>query len=309
MVTRSKNSSAKRTGTSASTPATGAAISTNGSGPSNRETLRKLYASLLRCRLIEEQLQRTSNPVRYEFVTGEEAVAIGAVADLNAGDTLAASPRDLAALLAGGAGVEEICDANAEKSLLSKRSLLGILSLDGTATVSETPSFVSLVSLSEDPFILGTGIALAHKLARERHVVVAIAGQLSSLEPWREAFQMALSQKLPIVYVMKNGGADQSVRALHLKPVSFMAREGGFPGIVVDGQDVIAVRRVAQESVHRARNRGGPTLIDCRTEAGRDPLAYLKHYMRKRRVWDEKWSEMLVGQIGTELRLKGAAPL
>ena len=257
--------------------------------------LRKLYASLLSCRLIEEQLERTSNPGHYEFVIGEEAVATGAVADLSAGDTLAASPLDLVALVVGGNVL-----VHEEKTHPSKRSLGGETGLDGAATLSEAPSLLSLVSLADDPFILGTGIAMAHKLARKRHLVVAIARQVSSLEPWREAFRMAVSQKLPIVYVMKNRGANDSEHAPHLKPVSFMAREGGFPGIVVDGQDVVAVWRVAQESIHRARNRGGPTLIDCRMDAARDPLAHLEHYMRKRGVWDEKWRREMQAQLRRE---------
>ena len=48
-----------------------------------------------------------------------------------------------------------------------------------------------------------------------------------------------------------------------------MARDYGFPGIIVDGSDVVAVWRVAQESIHRARNGAGPTLIDCRMESAR----------------------------------------
>ena len=39
----------------------------------------------------------------------------------------------------------------------------------------------------------------------------------------------------------------------------------GFPGITVDGNDIVAVWRVTQESIHRARSGAGPTLIECRT--------------------------------------------
>ena len=306
MVAKSKNTSAKGRikssgGNEAAAPQTG-----NGSGPSNRDALRKLYASLLRCRLIEEQLQRASNPARYEFVIGEEAVAVGAAADLDSGDTLAASPRDLAALVAGGVGAGEFLDS--KKGHSSKPTLSGAPGFDGTpgfqgttglpgtTASNEGRSLLSLTSLSDDPFVLATGIALAHKLARKQHVVIAISREASSLEPWGEAFQMAVSQKLPVVYVVKKG-AGESAHDPHLQPISFMARQGGFPGIVVDGQDAVAVRRVVQESVHRARNRGGPTLIDCRTEPGRDPLAHLEHYMRKRDAWDSGWRRKLEAQI------------
>ena len=39
----------------------------------------------------------------------------------------------------------------------------------------------------------------------------------------------------------------------------------GFPGVTVDGNDVVAMREVAREAVDRARAGGGPTLLDCRT--------------------------------------------
>ena len=91
--------------------------------------------------------------------------------------------------------------------------------------------------------------------------------------------------------------------------MNLLSRDGGFPGVIVDGQDVVAVWRVAQESIHRARNGGGATLIDCRMEAERDPLAHMEHYLRKRSLWDEEWrkqvEERLRGELGKVLILAG----
>ena len=159
--------------------------------------------------------------------------------------------------------------------------------------------------MPQDPFNLATGIALAHKLTKQRHVVVAFCPEESpALENWHEALKLAGVHKLPILYVIKNGVADQqssSEHAPHLEAFSFMARDYGYPGIIVDGQDVVAVWRVAQESIHRARNGSGPTLIDCRTDAGRDPLAHMEHYMRKRNVWDDGWKKQTEAQIKIEI--------
>jgi acetoin:2,6-dichlorophenolindophenol oxidoreductase subunit alpha len=294
MVTKSKNVSVKQSGRAAPGVSSAAASPSNrnGAGTSNRETLRKLYASLLKCRLIGEQMQRAGNVAQFEFAIGEEAVAVSAAADLQSGDSICASPRDLAALVAGGVGLEGLLPTS--KSLLQKQTHPGKPGLSGAPDLFASGS-------SSDPFTLGTGIALAHKLARKQHVMVAISREITSLEPYSEAFQMAVSQRLPIVYVIKNGAQGESGHPPHLQPVSFMAREGKFPGIVVDGQDVVAVWRVAQESIHRARNRGGPTLIDCRTEPARDPIAHLEHYMRKRSVWDEKWRRELEAKVRQEL--------
>ena len=98
----------------------------------------------------------------------------------------------------------------------------------------------------------------------------------------------------------------------------------GFPGITVDGNDVIAVWRVTQESIHRARSGAGPTLIECRTwrwqtevdhdSAGRgsrtklmhawkthDPLHHMEHYMKKRSLWQQTRKDTLVEQYQAEL--------
>lgn len=286
MGSKSKNPSVKPTAkkisaeqTAASTPQ--AKAGSNGSSPSNGETLRNLYASLLRCRLMEDRVSQSSEPAaKYDFVAGYEAVAVAAAAALSAGDTISASLRDLPALVAAG---------------VSSRTLRG----DSDICGCHRAALLGFTSLSEDPFSAGTGIALAYKLQKKRRVVVALGNQEASLEGAREALKLAGSGKLPVVYVVKNG-SDGAAYAPHLKSVSLLARAGGFPGVIVDGQDVVAVWRVAQESVYRARTGGGPTLIDCRMDAGRDPLAHMEHYLRKRDLWDEAWREKVEETIRAE---------
>jgi TPP-dependent pyruvate/acetoin dehydrogenase alpha subunit len=206
-------------------------------------------------------------------------------AELNSEDTIAASSKDLAALVARGLPLSEL--------------------LAGQPQACVTRNSITPASLPEDPFVLGTAIALAHKLAKKQRVVVAFCPQESpALECWNEALKLAGEHKLPILFVIKNGVADQqssSEHAPHLEAFSFMTRDYGYPGIIVDGQDVVAVWRAAQESIHRARNGSGPTLIDCRTDAKRDPLAHMEHYMRKRSVWDDGWKKETEAQIKSEI--------
>ena len=280
MVTKSRNQSAKvphkkTIPVKSNQPASAVkSVSSNGSSsPSSRDTLRKLYTALLRCRMVQGQARRLPAS-GYEVALGQEAVVVGPTAELGAEDTITAAPANLGALVARGVALESL-PANA--------------TADRRAHVNS----ITPASLPDDPFNLGTGVALAHKLAKKNHVVVAFCPQASpALETWHEALKFAGVHKLPILYVIMNGVADQqssSEHAPHLEAFSFMARDYGYPGIIVDGQDVVAVWRVAQESIHRARNGSGPTLIDCRTDPSRDPLTYMEHYMRKRNVWDEDW--------------------
>ncbi len=253
------------------------AASDNGSDPSPLEVLRKLYCSMLKCRMMAERapsLFPEGNDAHYDLSIGHEAVPVGATAELTNLDTIAASPRNLPARIVQGTPLNDLL----------------------------RPSPVGCESPASDPFNLGTGTALGHRLEKKRNVVVALCEGATSLEHWHEAFRFAGIHKLPILYVMKSSAAQGSLIAKHsqvFEDISLMAREYGFPGIIVDGNDVVAVWRVAQESIHRARNGAGPTLIECQTDmpAAKDPLAHLEHYMRKRGLWDEGWKGDIVNQI------------
>jgi TPP-dependent pyruvate/acetoin dehydrogenase alpha subunit len=274
-------SSAKKTSVKPEAPLK--TVNSNGSSPSSQETLRRLYASLLRCRLANERAAEVRAD-HYEIALGHEATIVGPTAELTAEDTIAASPANLAAMVTRGVSLE------------------GLLADGDAGAVRHS---ITHASLPADPFNVGTGIALAHKLAGQRRVVVAFCAQESpALENWHDALKFAGVHKLPILFVIKNGVADQKSsdeHAPHLEAFSFMARDYGYPGVIVDGQDVVAVFRVAQESIHRARQGSGPTLIDCRTDSKRDPLKYLEHYMRKRNLWDDGWREQTATGITGEI--------
>lgn len=262
-------------------PAPSASPTGNGASPSSADALRKLYASLLRCRLVQERVRDSPAADGYDVAIGREAIVAGATANLGIGDMLAVSPRNLGALVAAGAPLAALFTSNGQP-----------LSAAGTFT-------------SEDPFNWGAGIALAHRLEHKQNVVAAVAAQPApSLDTWHDALKFAAAHQLPILFIIENGVATAIPAAgesPHLDPISFFAREYGFPGIVVDGNDVVAVWRVVQESVHRARYGSGPTLVDCRTDATRDPLAHMEHYLRKRDAWEDGWNRQLQAEITAAL--------
>ncbi len=288
--THAKTKTAATVAVAAPQPANG-----DNSSPSNGDMLRKLYASLLRCRLAEEHAHGGSRPdelARFDLGVGHEAVVVGTTVDLRGSDAIAASSRNLAAQVV-------------RQSLLS-----GVLASNGHGSSANASAITAAESGSAHPFNLGTGIALAHKLEHKGDVVIALCSEQSpSLAGWHEAMKFAGTHKLPVIYVMKNattGGKASSNGTGHLEELSFMARGLGFPGIVVDGRDVVAVWRVAQESIHRARNGSGPTLIECRMDSAHEPLAHMEHYLKKRNVWDEAWRDGIAGRLREEI-LKAAS--
>jgi TPP-dependent pyruvate/acetoin dehydrogenase alpha subunit len=85
---------------------------------------------------------------------------------------------------------------------------------------------------------------------------------------FHESLNIAGVMKLPIVYVCDNNCYAMSVPAacaLAIKDIAIRANGYGFPGVVVDGNDVLAVYEATQQAITRARRGEGPTLIECKT--------------------------------------------
>ena len=86
-----------------------------------------------------------------------------------------------------------------------------------------------------------------------------------------------------------------------------MAEAHGFPGIPVDGKDVVAMYRVAFESMQRARNGGGPTLIEAMTPGNamlgsdNDPITAMERYLTQRNLFEPAWKQQIKKSFGKEL--------
>ena len=280
---RKKDMTAKPQRTADVLPANG-----DGSSGSKKELLRQLYRSMLKCRMLGERAQRMvssgDSTADCDFAAGDEAIVAGAALELGTEDTVVASPHNLAA-----------------RSVRGERPLAAARSSGERTTVATAGIFGSF-----DPFNLGTGIALAHRLENTRSVVVALsAAGASTPDHWREGMKLAGTRKLPIIYVLKCSSAFETgaENVPSLEEISFMARGCGFPAVIVDGHDAVAVWRVSQESIHRARNRGGPTLIECdvRFTQYADPLAHMEHYMKKRDAWNDEWRREATEALEAEL--------
>ncbi len=256
---------------------------------SNQELLRRLYASMLKARMLSQGAHRSlggiDSAADCDLTHAQEALVAGATLELRSEDTLVASPRKLAAQIAKGTRLSAVACKNGDQV--------------GFATASSSDSL--------DPFNFATGIALAYWLENKRNAVVALSAEgSSSPERWHEAMKFAGIHKLPVIYVLRCCSAFESQAATGmpvLEDLSFWASDCGVPGIIVDGNDAVAVWRVTQESIHRARTGAGPTLIECETRFTQyeDPLAHMEHYMRKRSVWADQWKQEVAERIAAQI--------
>ncbi len=127
---------------------------------------------------------------------------------------------------------------------------------------------VGMVSMLPDMALVACGLALSFKLRHEPRVAMTYFGEGSTANgQWHEAMNLAAVQHLPVVFILENNGFAYSTPnelEFAVDPVE-RAAGYGFPGVLVDGNDVEAVFEASRQAAERARSGGGPTLIECRT--------------------------------------------
>ena len=113
------------------------------------------------------------------------------------------------------------------------------------------------------------GVALASKQRHEDAVTNVYFGEGSASQgDTHEAMNFASIHKLAVVFICENNGCAISVpqsRQMAIANLADRAAGYGFPGVVVDGNDVLACYEVARQAVARARGGDGPTLIEVKT--------------------------------------------
>lgn len=116
---------------------------------------------------------------------------------------------------------------------------------------------------------LATGAAFSARYRGTKQVAVAFFGDgASSQGTFHEALNLAALWQLPVLFVCENNlyaATTPAEIALSIPDVAQRAAGYGIPGVIVDGQDVLAVYAVAARAVARARAGRGPTLIEAKT--------------------------------------------
>jgi hypothetical protein len=218
------------------------------------------------------RMHRLVCDVRESF-RGEEAAVVGALMGLMAEDTLTISHAH---------GICEKLFANGNAP-----ELLDLAPIDPKAKELDAAAHIAIAA----------GYAVNRPLLEKHGLVMAFAGEATSLSSARETLAFAFTHKLPLVVVVKHNLA----KLKQIEPVvdlSYEVLTAGLPAITVDGSDAMAVYRVTQEAMYRARHEGGPTLIECkvyprvkvparfRVWVQGDALSYMEEQLRAREFWE-----------------------
>lgn len=222
------------------------------------DALIPLYKAMVLTRIMDERavaMQRTGRLGTYASALGQEAVGVGVASAMRTDDVLVPGFRDQAALLWRGVSlVEHLSYWGGDER--------------GSAFAEAKEDFPVSIPVGTN-FPHAAGVALAFKLRSEDRVAVVMAGDgATSKGDFYEAMNIAGVWKLPVVFVINNNQWAISVPRSDQTAAETLAQKGiaaGIPGEQVDGNDVIAVRARAEAALARAREGGGPTLIEAIT--------------------------------------------
>lgn len=130
---------------------------------------------------------------------------------------------------------------------------------------------------------MATGAALGFQMRKEKRVALAFFGDGASNEgSFHEAANQAGVWKLPVIFFCENNLYGEGTAIRRCTPIDDLAIRAdsyGFPGVIVDGNDILAVYEAVRAAKERALHGDGPTFIEAKTYRYRghyegDPQVY-----------------------------------
>lgn len=280
--------------------------------------LQDLYRIMVRARTFDKKaiaLQRTGKMGTYAPINGQEAISTAVGHAMRKEDVFIPYYRDYAAQFQRGVKMSEI---------------LAYWGGDerGSQFACESEDLPICVPIASQ-FLHAAGIAFAFKYRKQARVAVACIGEGGSSEgDFYEALNVAGAWKLPVVFVVNNNQWAISVplsKQTAAQTVAQKAIAAGFEGVQVDGNDVVACRKIIGDAIEKARQGGGPTLIEALTyrlcdhttadDATRyqpqdevdeaklkEPIGRLKHYLEQHKLWDTQQEEQLLEECSRQVQ-------
>ena len=232
------------------------------------EVLLDLHRRMVRIRHFETEAGKLmeSGKMRgaLHLYVGEEAVAAGICANLSDADQITSTHRGHGHLVAKGGDFKQMyaelygkatgyCKGKGGSMHISDLSV-GMLGANG---------------IVGGGLPIAVGAAFSDMYRGTDNVCAAFFGDgASNIGSFHEAANMAAALGAPVVFVCENNlYAEFTPQRVHqaITDVADRAIGYGFPGVVVDGMDAVAVWEAANEAVAHCRGGNGPTLLECKT--------------------------------------------
>jgi pyruvate dehydrogenase E1 component alpha subunit len=283
----------------------------------DEQQVRRMYRQMWLLRLYDRKavsLQRQGRFGTYAQMEGQEACMVASVLPLQPQDWVVTSYRETGAMWMHGVPLK----------LLS-------LYWMGNEFGSQMPEEVRVLPIS---IPVGThplhavGLAWAGKYRQDSSIAATYFGDGATSEgDVHEAMNMAGVYQLPCIFFCQNNQYAISLPRHVQTAAPTIAQKAlayGFPGILIDGNDILAVYAVMREAAERARRGQGPTLIEAYTYRmgphttaddptkyrddaeleewkGRDPLLRTQRYLQQRGQWSEAWERQMLEECTAEV--------
>ena len=290
------------------------------------EELRDLFVGMLRIRVVDDRmlkLQRQGRISFYGAASGQEAAVVGSARALQDRDWVVPALREGGVLLLRDWPLElyvaqcfathrDVCKGRQMPAHYSDRSV----------------RVVSWSSCIATQLPHATGMAMAARIRGDDVVVMGYMGDGATSESdFHTALNFAGVSSAPVVFFCQNNQWAISLpldRQTASETIAIKAEAYGFPGVQIDGNDVLAVLEATSEAAARARRGDGPTLIEALTYrmgahstsddptryrdsrevdewAARDPIDRYRNFLDRAGLWNERWERGLREEMESEI--------
>jgi TPP-dependent pyruvate/acetoin dehydrogenase alpha subunit len=272
----------------------------------NSDKLKELYATMVKCRLLAERAQSVPNPERKSrSICGFEATLVGAGAHLLARDCIALEHSSFVGSLIKGTSLHLIIARN--RGLQTGNGMGKSASSTHDGDGAARLSMDSVLSLAAE--MKGKSLVTLMFCTQHPEMLIFDANSMA----------LAATEKLPLVCLVESSFDSRLELSNQNASGPYVGADASFyPKIPVDGCDAVAVFRVAQEAIRRAREGHGPAVIECLTSRGsayaknqtertsvqytaQDPLTFMEEYLQRRDLWSDRWSQAIVAGFNREL--------
>jgi len=234
----------------------------------SKDFLLNLYSTMVKIRNFEMMAEKLflegELPGFIHLYIGEESIATGVMANLKKGDFITSTHRGHGHMIAKGANINRMmaelygrttgyCKGKGGSMHIADFSI-GVLGANGVVGGGL-------------PIAVGAGLGI--KMKKTDQVVVAFFGDgASNTGAFHESLNFSSIYKLPVIFIVENNkfaSTASTKETTSVENISDRAVGYGLPGITIDGNDVITVYETAKEMIKRAREGGGPSLIEAKT--------------------------------------------
>src|SRR5688572_26882259 len=236
--------------------------------PMTKDQQSEAYRRMLRIRRFEEEgtklYLRGEIPGAYHASIGQEAAIVGACLALRDDDYIVGTHRSHGHPIGKGAKLDALM-----AELMGK--VTGICKGRGGSMhlADSTVGILGESAIVGGGIPLAAGAAMSAKIRGSDQVSLAFFGDGASNQgTFHETLNIAAVWALPVIFFCENNGyaITTPVMKSHGQPdIAKRAAGYGIPGVIVDGQDAVAVYEVTHAAVERARRGDGPTLIEAKT--------------------------------------------